>query len=90
MIITALKLAFKVARSKKARKAARKAVAFAKENVSVDMVNRTVDIAVAGRTVQLNRETFKREAVAETATAWHDPFGDFDPFKVDISSNPYA
>jgi hypothetical protein len=83
MIITVAKLAFKVARSKKTRKAARKVAAFAKENVSVDMVNRTVDIAVGGRTMQLSRETFKREQTAALPTV-SDPFEGYDP------SNPFS
>lgn len=89
MIITVTKLAFKVGKSKTARKAARKAVAFAKENVSVDVANRTVDIEVAGRTVQLSRETFKRETATGVPAA-RDPFGDFDPFKSDSTISPYA
>lgn len=82
MVITAAKLAFKVAKSKKARKIARKAVKFARENVSVDAANRRVEVAVAGRTVQLSRDSFKRDAAPAIAS-------ESNPF-YDLHSDPYA
>lgn len=68
MIITAAKVAFKLGRSKTARKVARKVVETARENVTIDTAERAVEIEAAGRTFRIDRDTFKRDRSAEAAT----------------------
>ncbi len=80
MLITTAKVAIKVGRSKAARKAARKAVEFARENVTVDTEARALDIEVGGKVLRVDRNTFKRNRNAESVPAIESPFPESDPF----------
>jgi len=71
-------IALKVAKSKTARKAARKAgrkaAEFARENVTVEIVNGGVEIDIAGHTVRIDRETLSRKNEVQTIEIEYDPF----------------
>jgi DNA-binding protein YbaB len=71
-------IALKVAKSKTARKAAkkagRKAAEFARENVTVEIVNGGVEIDIAGRKVRIDREALSRKDEVQTIEIEYDPF----------------
>lgn len=73
MIFTTAKLAIKIARSKRARKLARATVKFAKESIAVDASNRSVDVSVGGRTVTIDRTTFKRDSLSAAESQFDAP-----------------
>ena len=68
-MLFAIKLGVKVAKSKTGRKIAKKAAQKIAENVEVAVVDRGIDVAVAGRTFRIDRSTISRSANYQAAPA---------------------
>ena len=68
-MLFAIKLGVKVAKSKTGRKIAKKAAQKIAENVEVAVVDRGIDVAVAGRTFRIDRSTISRSANDQAAPA---------------------
>lgn len=76
-MIFAVRLGVKAAKSKTARKLAKKAAKKIAENVEVTVVNRGLDVEVAGRKFRVDRSTLTRGSDESAAIApVVDRFGD--------------
>lgn len=67
-------IAIKAAKSKTARKAARKAAKYVRENVTIEVENRGLNVNIADRTLRIERDTFNRKNEVPAIESAYDPF----------------
>jgi hypothetical protein len=67
-------IAIKAAKSKTARKAARKAVKYVRKNVTVEIENGGLNVNIADRTLRIERDTFNSKNEVPAIAKEYDPF----------------